>query len=136
MNHALKTFRHRFDQDAVIEAAAGTMRWERARVAKTTRITIETESLLVVYRGRTFAARCPACCAEVEAMTLTGDGLGEGISPALLGDWLRTGKLHLWRPAESPAQICLPSLLQCFESKDVRRLQTPVRTPQKTGDGK
>ncbi len=105
-------------------------------VAKTTRITIETESLLVVYRGITFVARCPACCAEVEAMTLTGDGLGEGISTTLLEDWLRTGKLHLWRPAEGTAQICLPSLLQCFESEDVRRPQTPMRTPPKTGDGK
>lgn len=105
-------------------------------VVRTTRITIETESLLVVHKGKTFVGWCPVCCADVEAMTLTGDGIGEGIPPALLGDWFRTGKVHLCRPAEGPAQICLPSLLQCLESEDVRRLQTLMRTPQKTGDGK
>ena len=30
-------------------------------VAKTTRITIETESLLVVRRGKTIVAWCPVC---------------------------------------------------------------------------
>lgn len=105
-------------------------------MVRRTKITIETESLLVVHRGKTFVAWCPVCRADVESMTLTGDGVGEEISPALLEDWFRSGNLHLCRPAEGPAQICLPSLLQCFESKDVRRLQTPMRTPEKTGDGK
>ena len=41
-------------------------------VVKTTRITIETESLLVVRRGKTIVTWCPACCAEAEAMTLDG----------------------------------------------------------------
>ena len=48
-------------------------RSERAVVVKTTRITIETESLLVVRRGKTIVTWCPACCAEVEAMTIEGD---------------------------------------------------------------
>ena len=30
-------------------------------VVKTTRITIETESLLVVHRGKTIVTWCPAC---------------------------------------------------------------------------
>ena len=42
-------------------------------VVKTTRITIETESLLVVHRGKTIVTWCPACCADAEAMTLEGD---------------------------------------------------------------
>ena len=25
-----------------------------------------------------------------------------------------TGRLHLWQPANGPAQICVTSLLQCF----------------------
>jgi len=102
-------------------------------VVKTTRITIETESLLVVRRGKTIVTWCPACCADVEVMTLEGDSLGEDISSSYLRDWLATGKLHLWRPAEGSAQLCLPSLLQCLQSEAVPRLGLPTTNP-KTGD--
>ena len=105
-------------------------------MVKTTRITIETESLLVVYRGRTFVAWCPVCCADVEAMTLEGNSLGEEIPSTLLRDWLATGKLHFWSPDGGPARICLTSLLRCFESEDARRLPTPKPTVPKTGEGK
>jgi len=109
---------------------------ERAVVVKTTRITIETESLLVVRRGKTIVTWCPVCCAEVEVMTVEGDRLGEGIPSALLRKWLATGKLHFWGPEEGPVQICLPSLLQCFASEDARSFQAPKRTAPKTGEGK
>jgi hypothetical protein len=56
-------------------------------VVKTTRITIETENLLVVRRGKTIVTWCPACCADVEVMTLEGDSLGEDIPSS----YLRTG---------------------------------------------
>jgi hypothetical protein len=120
-----------------IEAAGAAMgQSERAVVVKTTRITIETESLLVVRRGMTIVTWCPACCAEVEAITVEDDSPGKGIPSALLREWLATGRLHFWGLEGGPAQICLPSLLQCFASEDVRRLQTPLRTPETTGDGK
>ncbi len=102
-------------------------------VVKTTRITIETENLLVVRRGKTIVTRCPACCADVEVMMLEGDSLGEDIPSSYLADWLKTGKLHLWHPAKGSAQVCLPSLLQCFETETVPRLGTP-KTDSKTGD--
>ena len=105
-------------------------------VVKTTRITIETESLLVVRRGKTIVAWCPVCCADVEAMTLAGDGFGEDIPSTLLRDWLAAGKLHLWSPDGGPARICLTSLLRCFESEDARRLPNPKPTIPKTGEGK
>ena len=105
-------------------------------VVKTTRITIETESLLVVHRGKTIVTWCPVCCAEAEAMTLEGDSLGEDIPSPLLRDWLAAGKLHLWSPDGGPAQICLTSLLRCFESEDARRLPTPKPTVPKTGEKK
>ena len=95
---------------------------------KTTRITIETENLLVVRKGKTIVTWCPACCADVEAMMLEGDSLGEDIPSSYLADWLKTGKLHLWRPAEGAAQICLPSLLQCFEARPFPGSVTPRLT--------
>lgn len=102
-------------------------------VVKTTKITIETESLLVVRRGKTIMTWCPACCADVEVMMLEGESLGEDIPSSYLRDWFRTGKLHLWRPAEGSAQLCLPSLLQCLQAEAVPRLGTPKTNP-KTGD--
>jgi hypothetical protein len=103
---------------------------------KTTRITIETESLLIVRRGKTIVTWCPGCCAETEAMALEDTSLGGDISSTLLRDWLAAGKLHLWNCAGGPAQVCLPSLLQCLESEDARRFPTPKPTSPKTGEGK
>src|SRR5579863_2793290 len=105
-------------------------------VVKTTRITIETESLLVVRRGKTIVTWCPVCCTEVEAMTLEGDSLGDEIPSTLLRDGVAAGKLHLWNPNGGPAQICLRSLLQCFESVDAGRVQNPKPIFPKTGDRK
>lgn len=102
-------------------------------MVKTTRITIETENLLVVRKGKTIVTWCPACCANVEVMMLEGDSLGEDVPSSYLRDWLGTGKLHLWRPAEGSAQICLPSLLRCFEAESVPRLGN-LKTHSKTGD--
>ena len=121
----------------LIEADARTTGGsEHAVVLKTTRITIETESLLVLRRGKTIVTWCPVCCADVEAMALVGASLGDDIPSSLLSDWLAAGKLHSWRPDGAPAQICLTSLLRCFESEDARRLSTPKQTSPKTGDGK
>jgi hypothetical protein len=105
-------------------------------VVKTTRITIETESLLVVRRGKTIVIWCPACCADAEAIPLEGNGLGEDIPCALLRDWLAAGKLHLWSPDGGAALICLKSLLQCLEFEDAARFPNPKRTFPNTGDGK
>lgn len=119
--------------EPVVGATGGS---EHAVVLKTTRITIETESLLVVRRGNTIVTWCPVCCADVETMTLAGASLGDDIPSTFLRDWLAAGKLHSWRPDGGPAQICLTSLIQCFESEDARRLPTPKQTSPKTGDGK
>jgi hypothetical protein len=105
-------------------------------VMKTTRITIETESVLVVRRGKSIVTWCPACCAQAEAMTLEGDSLGEDIPSALLRDWLAAGKLHFGSPDGGPTQICLKSLLQGLESEDARRLPDPKRTFWRTGETK
>ena len=94
------------------------------------------DTTLVVRRGKTIVTWCPACCAEAEAMTLEGDGPDGDIPSTLLRDWLAAGKLHFWSPEGGPAQICLTSLLHCFESEDARRLPTPKPTVPKTGEGK
>ena len=104
-------------------------------VVKTTRITIETESLLVVRKGKTVVTWCPVCCAQAEAMTLEDGSLGADVPSALLREWLAAGMLHLWSLDCGPAHVCLKSLLQCFKIQDAQRLRD-VQTDPKTGEGK
>jgi probable HAF family extracellular repeat protein len=93
---------------------------ERAMVLKTTRITVETDTLMVIRRAKAIPAWCPDCRAEVDAIALGSDSLAEAATAAQLQEWLDTGKLHFWQPTDGPAQICVPSLLQSIESEGVR----------------
>ena len=83
-----------------------------AMAMRTTKITIETEALLVVRQARTVVSWCPGCQAEVEVVLL-----GEDTAQLLSG--LPTGALHIWRPPEGPVLICLRSLMQRSQSNDV-----------------
>jgi hypothetical protein len=82
---------------------------------RTTRITIETEGLLVVRQARTVVSWCPGCQAEVEVVLL-----GEDTARLLNG--LPTGTLHIWSPSEGPVQVCLSSLAQRSQSNDVSQI--------------
>jgi hypothetical protein len=82
---------------------------------------VETELLVVIRRAKAVLAWCPECLANVETITLDADSLSEPATAAQIQEWLATGKLHLWQPVNGSAQICVTSLLQCFELEDVRR---------------
>jgi hypothetical protein len=81
-------------------------------VLKTTRITVETDTLIVVHRAKATVAWCPGCAAEVDVIRLTRDSVAEPATSAELERWMSTGKLHLWRSPEGTVQICVNSLLQ------------------------
>jgi hypothetical protein len=83
-----------------------------AMAVRTTKITIETEGLLVVRQARTVVCWCPGCQAEVDVVLL-------GEDTAQLLNRLPTGTLHIWSPSEGPVRICLPSLVQRSQSNDV-----------------
>ena len=103
---------------------------------KTTRITIETESLMIVRRGKTIVTWSPVCCAEAEAMTLEGDSLGEGIPSALFSRLARSRQAPFWNPDSGPTQICLlPRSSMCLESEDAGRLPDPRPAVSKAGEG-
>jgi hypothetical protein len=97
-------------------------------ITRTTKITIETDAMLVVRQGRTVVTWCPNCQAEVEVM------LCEDASVAQLLSGIRTGSLHVWRPANSSTQICLPSLLQLSQPREVQQAQIPERTLTSEGE--
>jgi hypothetical protein len=84
-------------------------------MAKRTKITIETESLLVL-RGRNMRrAWCVACSAEGEVIALEEVGLISNLERSALEQWLTSGNLHLSQTADGSTQICLNSLLACVQ---------------------
>ncbi len=70
---------------------------------KTTRITVETDTLMVIRRARAVLAWCPNCRAEVNVINLTTESLANAATTAQFQHWLDTGKLHLWQPANGPS---------------------------------
>jgi hypothetical protein len=109
----LRTFRSGSAQDAGIQSRRidGEFRSE-AMAVRTTKITIETEGLLVIRQARTVVTWCPGCQAEVDVVLL-------GEETAQLLSRLPPGTLHIWSPPEGPVQICLRSLAQRSHSNDV-----------------
>jgi len=99
--------------------------------AKKTRITVETETLLVIRRAKAVLAWCPSCRADVDVITLGSDTLAEPVTAAQIQKWLATSNLHSWRTANGQTQICLTSLFRCFELEEVQRL---FRSHQNTID--
>lgn len=95
------------------------------KITRTTRITIETESIVLVRQGRTVVTWCPECQAEVEVMLL-----GDGNSAAQLLDALGSAPLHVWSPNAGNSQVCLPSLVACSQANEVTRIQTPSEASQ------
>jgi len=87
-------------------------------MAKQTKITIETESL-VILRGRTMnRAWCPACAAEREVIAIEDIGVISNLKRAALEDWFNSGNLHRLQTADDSTLICLNSLLaQVQETK-------------------
>jgi hypothetical protein len=88
-----------------------------------TRITIETESTVLVRQGRTVMTWCPDCQAEVEVLLLS-----DGSSTAQLLSPLGSAALHVWTSNDGETRVCLPSLLACNRPNDVTRTVTPERT--------
>ncbi len=98
-------------------------------ITRTTKITIETDGMLVVRQGRTVVTWCPECNAEVETM-LCDDAF---LAQLLAG--IHAGSLHVWRPADSTTQVCLPSLLQFSQSSEVHQPHILERRLPKEGEG-
>jgi hypothetical protein len=86
----------------------------RTVAVKTIRITVETETLVIVRHAKAAMSWCPSCCAEVDVVTIDAGSLVELANAAQIRQWQATGKLHLLQQANGLFQICVGSLLQCF----------------------
>ena len=88
-------------------------------VLRTTRITVETDTFLVVRRAKAALDWCPDCRAEGDVITLTRDSISDPATTAEVEGWLRTSNLHLWHSPEGAVQICVTSLLRCSAQEEV-----------------
>lgn len=78
---------------------------------KTTRITIETERVLMLRCGSLGRMWCEQCVAEVETISLEAlASLTEG--PARNQQWIDSGALHRIAGEQGPVRVCQKSLLR------------------------
>lgn len=106
-----------------IEACQGAAgRMEKASAAKTTKVTVETETLLIICHTKAVRGWCPECGAEVNLIALDDSSLADHGSMARIRELFVTGKAHSWRSADGSIQICLTSLVGHFESSEARSI--------------
>jgi hypothetical protein len=81
-------------------------------MAKRTRITIETDSLLVLRDRKLLRAWCPQCGAEAEMIPLNDVGVVSNLAPMEVQAWMESPYLHHTKTADGGALICLNSMLK------------------------
>jgi hypothetical protein len=80
-------------------------------MAKLTKITIETDSLLILQGRSSRHAWCPRCAAEGEMIALEDIGVISNLDRHALEEWLNSGQLHRSQAIDGSTLICLNSLL-------------------------
>lgn len=80
-------------------------------MAKKTKITIETDSLLILQGRSSTRAWCPLCAAEGEMIALENAGVISNLERPAMEEWLNSPELHRSQAADGSALICLNSLL-------------------------
>ena len=81
-------------------------------MAKRTRVTIETESLLVLNGSSSLRGWCPRCQAESELIPMDSVGVISNLAPRAVEAWIESEELHHSRSADDSPLICLNSLLK------------------------
>lgn len=81
-------------------------------MAKQTKITIETDSLLIL-RGRTLLKSwCQQCGGDSEMIPLQGVGVISNLPPSEVEAWIESEDLHHSQAADGGQLICLNSLIK------------------------
>jgi hypothetical protein len=80
-------------------------------MVKQMKITIETDSLLIVRGRNSRRAWCPLCAAEGEMIALENVGVISNLEGSALEEWLNSGELHRSKADDGSVLICLNSLL-------------------------
>jgi hypothetical protein len=80
-------------------------------MAKQTKITIRTDSLLLLRGCNSTRARCPLCNAESEMVALENLQVISNLDRTALEEWINSGELHRLEGDGGSPLICLNSLL-------------------------
>ena len=89
-------------------------------MAKQTKVTIETDSLLIVRGGNSTRAWCSQCGAEVEVIALENTGVVSNLERPALEEWLNSVELHRTLTVDGSSLICLNSLLARVQNTKMR----------------
>jgi hypothetical protein len=81
-------------------------------MAKQTKITIETDSLLVLRGRSSLRAWCPQCTAEAEMIPVQGVGVVSNLEQRAVEEWFESEQIHRSQTADGAPLICLNSLLK------------------------
>ena len=81
-------------------------------MAKRTRITIKTDSLLVLRGRKSVRAWCPQCATEAEMIPLNDVGVVSNLPSEEVQAWMESPDLHHTKTADGTALICLNSMLK------------------------
>jgi len=90
-----------------------------AAMAKKTKITIETDTLLVLRGRSSLHAWCPLCAAEAEMVALETLGVISDLRSSMIEEWLNSQELHCSQAADGSQLICLNSLLGLVRRKNI-----------------
>ena len=80
-------------------------------MAKLTKITIETDSLLILRGRSSTRAWCTQCGTDAEMIALENVGVVSNLDRPALEAWLDSAELHRSQANDGSSQVCLNSLL-------------------------
>jgi len=88
-------------------------------MTKQTRITIETDSLLVVRGAASLRRWCPECAAEGEVIPFDGIGVISNLTLSEVQAWLECEAIHHSQGPDGTRLICLNSLLRRLQKSKI-----------------
>lgn len=80
---------------------------------RTTRITIEHETVTLIRRESVRRVWCPLCADEVD--TIAWADLLQMLADEVLAQGIASGRIHVLDQTEPVIRVCLASLLRCLE---------------------
>lgn len=89
-------------------------------MTKQTKITIQTNSLLLLRGRNSTRVRCPRCDAESEMVVLDSLQVISNLDRLSLEEWINSGELHRLQGDGGSPLICLNSLLACIQHTTTR----------------
>jgi hypothetical protein len=82
-------------------------------MAKEIKITVETESFLILRGSKSLRAWCPNCGCDVDMIPLHGVGVISNLTLPEVEVWIQSEDLHHTKAADGAPLICLNSMLKC-----------------------